>query len=56
MNVAYTDCDLENYLGCADLSNEHPVVISNFIQEAKVIMHGNIYFVEESDILVRILD
>ena len=37
MNVAYSDQDLETYLGkAALLSSEHPVVISKFIQEAKV--------------------
>ncbi|XP_065831143.1 multifunctional protein CAD-like isoform X2 [Oscarella lobularis] len=38
MNVAYSDQDLETYLGkAALLSSEHPVVISKFIQEAKEI-------------------
>ena len=37
MNVAYTHADLESYLGDAvAVSREHPVVISKFIQEAKV--------------------
>jgi len=37
MNVAYTDEDLETYLTQASaVSKEHPVVISKFIEEAKV--------------------
>lgn len=37
MNVAYTDSDLEKYLSSAvAVSKEYPVVISKFIQEAKV--------------------
>lgn len=37
MNVAYSDRDLEKYLSNAvAVSKEHPVVISKFIQEAKV--------------------
>jgi len=37
MNVAYTDEDLETYLTEASaVSKEHPVVISKFIEEAKV--------------------
>lgn len=37
MNVAYNDTDLVTYLGSAvAMSREHPVVISKFIQEAKV--------------------
>jgi len=37
MNVAYTDEDLETYLTQATaVSKEHPVVISKFIEEAKV--------------------
>ena len=37
MNVAYSDSDLEAYLGSAvAVSKEHPVVISKFIQDAKV--------------------
>lgn len=37
MNVAYTDGDLERFLSsAAAVSKEHPVVISKFIQEAKV--------------------
>lgn len=37
MNVAYSDSDLEKYLSSAvAVSKEHPVVISKFIQEAKV--------------------
>ena len=37
MNVAYTDADLEKYLTNAiAVSKEYPVVISKFIQEAKV--------------------
>jgi len=37
MNVAYTDEDLERYLTQASaVSKEHPVVISKFIEEAKV--------------------
>lgn len=37
MNVAYSDGDLEKYLSSAvAVSKEHPVVISKFIQEAKV--------------------
>lgn len=37
MNVAYTDNDLERFLSNAvAVSKEQPVVISKFIQEAKV--------------------
>jgi len=37
MNVAYSDEDLEMYLSEASaVSKEHPVVISKFIEEAKV--------------------
>lgn len=37
MNVAYSDGDLEAYLGSAvAVSKDHPVVISKFIQDAKV--------------------
>lgn len=37
MNVAYSDSDLEKFLSNAvAVSKEHPVVISKFIQEAKV--------------------
>lgn len=37
MNVAYTDDDLKTYLTQAsDVSKDHPVVISKFIEEAKV--------------------
>lgn len=37
MNVAYSDSDLEKYLtNAVAVSKEHPVVISKFIQEAKV--------------------
>ena len=37
MNVAYSDTDLESYLGDAvAVSSDHPVVISKFIQDAKV--------------------
>ena len=37
MNVAYSDVDLEAYLGSAvAVSKEYPVVISKFIQDAKV--------------------
>ena len=37
MNVAYNDTDLVTYLGSAvAMGREHPVVISKFIQEAKV--------------------
>ena len=38
MNVAYSDSDLEAYLGDAvAVSRDHPVVISKFIQDAKVL-------------------
>ena len=37
MNVANGDTELEEYLASATLSNEHPVVISKFIQDAKEI-------------------
>lgn len=38
MNIAYTDADLENYLGqAATVSKDHPVVISKFINDAKEI-------------------
>ena len=37
MNVAYSDSDLEAYLGNAvAVSKDYPVVISKFIQDAKV--------------------
>lgn len=37
MNVAYSDTELEKFLTSAvAVSKEHPVVISKFIQEAKV--------------------
>lgn len=37
MNVAYSDGDLEAYLGSAvAVSKDYPVVISKFIQDAKV--------------------
>lgn len=37
MNVAYSDTDMEKFLSSAvAVSKEHPVVISKFIQEAKV--------------------
>lgn len=37
MYVAYNDADLEAYLrNAVAMSKEHPVVISKFIQEAKV--------------------
>ena len=37
MNVAHSDHDLAMYLGNAmSLSSDHPVVISKFIQDAKV--------------------
>lgn len=40
MNVAFSDSDLEKYLSSAvALSKEYPVVISKFIQEAKVSQH-----------------
>ena len=39
MNVAYGDNDLRTYLGPAvSVSRDHPVVISKFIQDAKVIV------------------
>lgn len=45
MNVAYSDSDLEKYLSSAvAVSKEHPVVISKFIQEAKVEKRLNILF------------
>ena len=38
MNVAHTAADLDNFLSQASaVSKEHPVVISKFIDEAKVI-------------------
>ena len=41
MNVAYTHADLESYLGNAvAVSRDHPVVISKFIQDAKVRGHS----------------
>lgn len=37
MNVAYSDSDLEKFLcNAVAVSKEQPVVISKFIQEAKV--------------------
>lgn len=42
MNVAYTHGDLESYLGDAiAVSRDHPVVISKFIQDAKVSPAGH---------------
>ena len=44
MNVAHSDHDLVMYLGNAkSLSSEHPVVISKFIQNAKVRKRYRIY-------------
>lgn len=44
MNVAYTDGDLERFLSsAAAVSKEHPVVISKFIQEAKVRSYKEIW-------------
>lgn len=41
MNVAYSDSDLEKFLSNAvAVSKEQPVVISKFIQEAKVHPEG----------------
>lgn len=41
MNVAYSDSDLEKFLSNAvAVSKEQPVVISKFIQEAKVHLGG----------------
>lgn len=38
MNVAYSDSDIEGYLGDAvAVSRDHPVVISKFLQDAKVL-------------------
>src|SRR5690606_1693747 len=38
MNIAYSDKDLEEYLGNAvSVSKDHPVVISKFISDAKEI-------------------
>ena len=46
MNVAYSDGDLEGYLGDAvAVSRDHPVVISKFIQDAKVVMQIFVYIV-----------
>ena len=40
MNVAYGDHDLRAYLGPAvSVSRDHPVVISKFIQDAKVLFN-----------------
>ena len=37
MNVAYSDQELEGYLcDAVAVSRDHPVVISKFIQDAKV--------------------
>lgn len=47
MNVAYTDDDLKTYLTQAsDVSKDHPVVISKFIEEAKVCFLFHIYMLE----------
>ena len=44
MNVAYNDTDLVTYLSSAvAMSREHPVVISKFIQDAKVGMVTDIH-------------
>lgn len=54
MNVAYTDGDLERFLSSASaVSKEHPVVISKFIQEAKV--RGYSKEVSESRLLSLVL-
>jgi len=46
MNVAYSDSELEMFLtNAVAVSKEHPVVISKFIQEAKVSQH------KEGDVL-----
>lgn len=37
MNVAHGDSELDEFLESASLSNDHPVVISKFIQDAKEI-------------------
>ena len=38
MNVAYCQADLEAYLSdAAAVSQDHPVVVSKFIQDAKVL-------------------
>ena len=38
MNVAYSDSDLEGYLSDAvAVSRDHPVVISKFLMDAKVL-------------------
>jgi carbamoylphosphate synthase large subunit len=50
MIVAFNDNDLENYLSSdVFLSRDHPVVISKFIQEAKVhVLHFEIrYFLSK---------
>ena len=44
MNVAYTDEDLATYLTQAsDVSKDRPVVISKFIEEAKVSFTSGIH-------------
>ena len=44
MNVAYTHADLESYLGDAvAVSRDHPVVISKFIQDAKVRVYVHVH-------------
>jgi hypothetical protein len=54
MNVAYTDGDLERFLSnAAAVSKEHPVVISKFIQEAKV---SSLPTLEETVCPCRIID
>lgn len=45
MNVAHSEHDLENYLvSASEVSKEHPVVISKYILEAKVIYYFNFIF------------
>lgn len=56
MNVAYSDNDLKKFLGAAvQVSQDHPVVISKFISDAKEIEvdavadHGNVKYIAVSE-------
>lgn len=45
MIVAYNDNDVDSFLSSdVFLSRDHPVVISKFIQEAKVILYFNVKY------------
>ena len=55
MNVAYTHADLDSYLGNAiAVSRDHPVVISKFIQDAKVRVHCINLSVSGDDVIITL--